>query len=94
MDRFEQINRILDACLTTELINQVYPPLAFQKDRGLALPEKKARHRLAQIKIMEKAGSVLQRELGTNLQDKELALFCERIDAFLSDHGFDVRTLL
>jgi len=94
MDRFKQINRILDACLTTELINQVYPPQAFQKDRDLALPEKKARHRLVQIKIMEKAGAVVQRELGTSLRDKELSQFCRRIDAFLNENGFEVRTIL
>jgi len=94
MDRFKKMNLILDACLTTELINQVYPPQAFHKDKDLALPEKRDRHRLAQIKVMEKAGAVVQKELGKILQGEELAEFCRRVDGFLLANGFEIKQVL
>ena len=93
MDRFDQINRILVACLTTELINQVYPPEAVQAGHPLDLPEKRARDRQIQIKVMEMAGWMVQQELGFILKNEDLAFFSRRVEAFLKSHGIEGQSL-
>jgi hypothetical protein len=92
MDRFSQINQILDSCLTTEFLNQVYPPQKAELEKNLHEPEIKDQHRWVQIHLLELLGPKVQMELNRAMQGDEVALFCQRVDQFLIQKGFKIKS--
>ncbi len=94
MDRLNQINQILDSCLTTETLNQVNPSGIPSEDMRINTSSIQEQHRQVQIALLEKVGLRIESELEDTLKDQEVALVCQRIDQFLIKRGFFIRPVL
>jgi hypothetical protein len=94
MDRLTQIDRILDSCLTTEIINQVYPSQIRGEEKSLPEPYIKDRHRSVQIHLLELIGSKVEQNLKETLKGKDLVYVSRRVEKFLEKNGFTVKPIL
>ncbi len=94
MDRLNQINQILDSCLTTETLAQVNPSVSHSEDMLINTSSLQDQHRQVQIALLEKVGARIEVELGDSIKDQEVVLVCQRIDQFLVQRGFFIRSIL
>jgi hypothetical protein len=91
MDRLNQINQILDSCLTTEILNQVYPLEKRLEEKNLPKEEVYTRHRWAQIMLLEKVGTQVESGIQETLKGRELVQVCNRLDRYLISSGFLIK---
>jgi hypothetical protein len=90
MDRLMKIGQVLDSCLTTEKLGQVYPFQQLTREKHAQDPQILERHRKAQIDFLHLVGSLVEKEIKAALQGEELVYVCRRVDQFLIARGFSI----
>ena len=91
MDQLSQINQILDSCLTTDNLNQVYSPEKRLGDINTPATDLFIKHQCVQVEFLEKVGSQVESGIQAPLQGWALIHVCRRLDSFLQSEGFVIR---
>ena len=87
IDRLLRVGQILDSCLTTETLKNIYPPtrvdiVPFEEG------ERGAENQLF-VNLLEHSGEVVVRELGRELASDEVMMAFNRVRQFLIARGLD-----
>jgi hypothetical protein len=94
MDRLRQIHELLDSCLTTEILTSIDFPIQRWFDRVRSYPSKTFRHRKVQIAVLERVGKIFENHFGQTLKGEELILVGRRVDDFLTERGYEIKSFL
>ena len=91
MEKSARIRQILDTRLTTETLDQVYPPTKALEEVLLSHDELLARHKTVFIDLLESIGSVIELETEMKLEGDLLAIVMLRVRNFLIHRGFQLK---
>jgi hypothetical protein len=91
MEKAARIRHILDTRLTTETLDQVYPPTKALEEVLLSQEELLTRHKTVFIDLLELVGSMIELETGESLQGDTLAIVMLRVKNFLIHRGFQLK---
>ena len=91
MESLNQVGRLLDTCLTTDLLVRIYPTEKLLEENKLEPSEVYGRHKFVQIQVVEQAGKLLEERLNRSLSKEELFLLCNRVDQFLIARGYTIK---
>ncbi len=91
MDKLAQIRHILDTRLTTEILDQVYPPTQALEEVLLSPEELAARHQRVFIDLLEWIGAVIEKETREKLSGDDLMVVMSRVENFLIHRGFHLK---
>ncbi len=94
MDRLRQIHGLLDSCLTTEILTSIDFPHQRWFDMVRTHQSKILRHRRVQIALLERVGKILEKHFGETLKGEELILVGRRVDDFLIERGYEIKSFL
>ncbi len=91
MDKMAQIRHILDTRLTTEVLDQVYPPTQALEEVLLSPAELAARHKRVFIDLLERVGEAIEKETNEKLSGDILMTVMTRVENFLIHRGFHLK---
>jgi hypothetical protein len=94
VDQLRQIHEMLDSCLTTEILSTIDRTLQRWLDIFRTRHAKTLRHRKIQIALLEKVGNTVEEHFDISLKGNELIQVGRRVDDFLLERGYRIKTFL